>query len=292
MGDAIYRDYDADELWVQYNNRGAVTPEELAEVKDWQAAISQEIRGGPMKQVLDIQTGSRPRERTDLFLPDNPSGGPLHVFLHGGYWQWNDKEDFAFVAKGFVPAGVSVAIVEYTLCPEVTLSELVDEVRGAVAHLWRAADEHGYDRNNIQVSGHSAGGHLTAMMMATDWPGFADDLPERVVASGLPISGIYDIEPIRLTPLNDAVKLGEGDIAPNSPMFLKPATDASMTIVTGGAETEDFHRQAEDLGRSWAAAGAKTDLYTPPGENHFTVVPPIADQTSPLFAKAMDLMGR
>jgi arylformamidase len=291
MAGPVYRSYDAQALWAQYNNRGMVPAEELAAIKAEQAARSDAVRAGKIRQTLDVRFGPHARERLDLFLPDalNP---PLHVFLHGGYWQMNDKEPFAFVADALVPAGVAVAVVEYALCPAVTLAELTDQVRRAVAHLWREAGRYGYDRSNIQVSGHSAGGHLTAMMMATDWPAWDKGLPREVVASGLPISGIYDLEPIRLTPLNDACKLAEADIGPLSPMFLEPQCKAPMAVVVGAAESNEFNRQAVDFAAAWKKHGTESEVIAVPGLNHFTVLNELARPGSRVLRAALRLMGR
>jgi arylformamidase len=291
MARPIYRGYDKDALWAQYNNRGMVPAEEVAAIKAEQARRADALRASPVRRELDIQYGWHSRERLDLFLPEarNP---PLHVFLHGGYWQMNDKEPFAFVADALVPAGVAVANVEYALCPSVTMAELADQVRRAVAYLWRAAPGHGYDRDNIQLSGHSAGGHLTALMMATDWPAFDPALPRDVIASGLPISGIYDLEPMRLTPLNDACKLDEAAVAALSPMFMAPKCKAPMAVVVGGAESAEFNRQAADFADAWRRHGTQAEVITVPGMNHFTVLDELARPGSAVHRAALRLMRR
>ena len=245
MGEAIYREYDAEALYAQYNNRAMIAPEVLAALKDDQARRADAFRAAARAEI-DVAYGPHARERLDLFLP-KAEKPPLFAFFHGGYWQWNDKEPFAFLCEGLVPAGAAFANIEYALCPDVSLTELTQQARRAIAYLWREADRFGYDRDRIVVSGHSAGGHLTAMMMATDWPAFGEDLPANVVAAGLPISGIYDLEAVRLTPLNDAIGMDEAEARALSPMFQPPATRGPMVVVYGGAESIEFHRQAESL---------------------------------------------
>ncbi len=291
MPKVIYRQYDADTLWIQYNNQGMVPFEEREKIKRRRRLCSAAVRTSGITQLIDISYGSQERERLDLFLPEN-EGVPLYIYIHGGYWQKNDKEDYSFVAEALVSAGVAVAVVEYTLCPHVTLAELTDQIRHAVGYLWLSADKYGYDCRNILVSGHSAGGHLTAMMMATDWTEVNIKLPPAVVAAGMPISGIYDLEPIRYTPLNDAIGLTAEDIGPLSPMFLKPTSKAPVTVVVGAAESLEFNRQAEDFTRAWSAYGIEAKLLVLPKMNHYTVVFQLADPTSKLFKTAMHLMGK
>lgn len=290
MAEAVYRDYDADALYAQYNNRAMLPAAELDAIKGDQAARSSAWRETAPRKHLDVAYGPHPRERLDVFLPER-DGAPLFAFIHGGYWQWNDKEGFEFLAEPLNAAGAAFANIEYALCPTVTLSELTDQIRRALAHLWREAATYGYDRDRIVVSGHSAGGHLTAMMQATVWAGFESGLPADLVSAGLPISGIYDIEPIRLTPLNDAVRLEPEDVTPLSPMFLRPRTGGSTVIAWGGGESEEFGRQAGDLAKAWARHGQETGLLDIPGRNHFTALSALAETDSDLHKAALKLLG-
>jgi arylformamidase len=291
LPEIIYREYSAKALWSQYNNRSRVDPKWRSALKEQRAQRSAAVRGSGIRQFHDIRFGPHERERLDLFMPEI-HGAPLHVFIHGGYWQKNAKEDFSFVSEAFVPAGVAVAVIEYALCPEVTLAELTDQVRRAIKYLWQAAKKYGYDRNNIQVCGHSAGGHLTAMMLATDWMTFSSELPPGLIGSGLPISGIYDLEPIRLTPLNDATGLSAADIAPLSPIYLDPAVQMPLVVVVGEAESPEFYRQASDFTKVWKACGMNVKLLTVAGLNHFSILDQLTDPSSELFRTALRLMGR
>jgi arylformamidase len=294
MAGPVYRNYDAEALYAQYNNR-ALTPEaERDAIKADQTAKSDAYRAAATRKHLDVAYGPHPRERLDLFLPPNASGAdgaPLFAFIHGGYWQWNDKEGFEFLAEPLNAAGAAFANIEYALCPAVTLAELTDQCRRALAHLWREAEAYGYDRSRIVVSGHSAGGHLTAMMAATDWPSFEEGLPADLVHASLPISGVFDIEPIRLTPLNDAVQLKADDVAPLSPLFLSPTTTGEGIVAYGGAESDEFHRQAAALAEAWRDAGLKAETLELPGRNHFTALSALAEEDNALFAAARRLLG-
>ena len=290
MGEAIYRNYDAEALYEQYNNRAMTPADELEAIKADQASRSDAYRAAASRAELDVAYGPHARERLNLFLPEaeNP---PLLAYMHGGYWQWNDKEPFDFLAEQLVADGAAFANIEYALCPNVTMTELADQIRRALAHLWREADRFGYDRSRIVVSGHSAGGHLTAMMMATDWPSFGDGLPADLVAAGLPISGIYDLEAVRLIPLNEAARLDVAEARALSPMFMTPATRAPMTVVVGGTESEEFHRQADDFTRAWRDTGITADILTVPGRDHFTVLNALAEPGHELLTAAHGLLG-
>ena len=291
MGDPVYRNYDATALWAQYNNRAQIPAETLDAIKADQAARSADYRRSARRAYLNVAYDRHWRERLDLFLPSGRGGAPLFVFIHGGYWQWNDKEGFEFLARELVAAGAAFANIEYALCPSVTLEELTDQCRRAAAYLWREADYYGYDRERIVVSGHSAGGHLTAMLQATDWSQVAADLPADFVAGGLPISGIYDVEPIRLTPLNDAVRLQQSDVSGLSPMFLKPTSSGPTVVAYGGAEYDEFHRQARDFASAWAGHGMETSVLELAGRDHFTALNALAEPDHDLFRAALGLLG-
>jgi arylformamidase len=284
----IYQGYDAEALYAQYNNRGMVP--DFQDYADDFARRSEAVRASDTAMALDIAYGDHDAQQIDLFLPD-ATDPPLHIFIHGGYWQWNDRKPFAFVAEQLVPAGAAVATAGYPLCPTIGFRELCDSVRSAIAHLWRNAADLGFDRTRIHVSGHSAGGHLTALMAATDWPAFASDLPADLIKSAIPISGIFDLEPIRHTPLGDPLGLDADEAHALSPLFL-PAHMAGLVCVTvGGEESAEFHRQADIYRDHLRGQGVSADVLDIAGMHHFSVVAELAAAESPLLAHALDLMG-
>jgi arylformamidase len=290
MSEAVYRDYDADALYAQYNNRAMTPVDVVADLKADQAVRTDAFNAAATKAEFDISYGPHPRERLDLFLPDSENP-PLFVYIHGGYWQWGDKELYSFMAEQLVPGGAAYANIEYELCPNISLTELTDQIRRALAYLWREAGRLGYDRDLIVVSGHSAGGHLTAMMMATDWPSFGDDLPANLISGGLPISGIYDIEPLRLTPLNDAVRMDAAEAKALSPVFMTPASPTPMIVVLGGDESEEFHRQAKELADAWRTPDASADVLNVPGRDHFSVLNALTEPGHDMLKAAVQLLG-
>lgn len=281
-----YQGYDADALYAQYNNRGMV-PDYEDYTADF-ARRSDAVRASDSDMALDIAYGSHDAQQIDLFLPD-AKDPPLHIFIHGGYWQWNDRKPFAFVAEQLVPAGAAVATVGYPLCPTIGFQELCDSVRAAIAHLWRHAADFGYDRERLHVSGHSAGGHLTALMAATDWP--AIDLPADLIKSAIPISGIFDLEPIRHTPIGDPLGLDVAQARALSPLFLPAPGNGPMTITVGADESAEFHRQAEAYRDHLHTQGVNADVLDIDGKHHFSVVAELAVAESPLLRRALDLMG-
>ena len=163
-----------------------------------------------------------------------------------------------------------------------TLTELTDQIRRAVAYLWREAKRFGYDRDRIVVSGHSAGGHLTAMTMATDWPAFGSDLP-RECRGGGPAGQrrLRHRAAAPHTPLNDAVRMDEAEARALSPIFLRPATTAPMAVVAGGDESDEFRRQARDFAAEWGRQGVEAEVLIVPGTDHFTVLDTLAEAGHP-----------
>ena len=265
----LYRDYDQAGLDAQYNMRERV-PDFAQFVARW-GDESAAVRHRPGAR-LDLAYGALPAERLDLFPCGRP-GAPLHVFIHGGYWQAMDKEHFAFVANGLHPHGFDVAVLEYTLAPAMTVAGIVAQCRAAVTWLWAHAGEHGYDADNITVSGHSAGGHLTAMLLLTDWPGHARGLPADLVKGGLAISGLYDLEPIRLSYLNQALGLDAAAARAASPLHgLDSAAPPPLLVAVGGDESEEFLRQQAVFIDAWQAQGFVGAALAMPGSNHFSIV--------------------
>lgn len=289
MGDIVYLDYDADTLFAEYNNRGKV-PDYEAFAADW-ASRSDAMRAANPNARIDLTFGDAPRDRFDLFLPDAPNP-PLHLFIHGGYWQWNDKEPYAFLAKPFLEAGIGFATLEYTLCPEVDLAGLVDQVRRGIAHIWKSGPELGFDRDNILVSGHSAGGHLAGVVLTTDWPAFDGDLPADPVRSTMPISGIFDLEPIRHTPIGNPLGLDAVSAAALSPMFALPRTNAETVVALGSHEGREFHRQAEAFAVNCRNHGANVRIASIPGAHHFSVLESLATSDGQLFRLAREMLLR
>lgn len=253
-------------------------------IEDW-LERSEEFRAGG-GGVLDVAYGTAERQRLDIFTAG--SGTPVLVYLHGGYWQRGDKSAYSFVAAPFVARGVSFVVMGYTLCPQATVPGIAEEVRSGFAWLYRNGGRHGLSPERLNVTGHSAGGHLTAMMLATDWSDRDSDLPADLVKTGIPISGLYDLEPLRHTSINHAARIDADAARHCSPLFLEPRPGTPVLAVVGGRETDAFHRQTEALVQRWSDAGARTERYVEPGVDHFDVVERLADPGSTLFRKTLE----
>jgi arylformamidase len=268
----LYLDYDQAALDRQYNNRAAV-PDAENYFRDW-AARSAETRAR-LDAELSVPYGESEPERFDLF-PAQEKAAPLHVFFHGGYWQAMDKSDFSFLAEGLVSSGIACAVVGYALAPNVTMDEIVRQARASLVALYRMADRFGYDRERISVSGHSAGGHLAAIACLTDWPGIDAALPAGLVTAGTAISGLFDLEPIRLTYLNGNLRLDSRAAARNSPIRLPMQGARPMRLVVGERESAEYHRQMTSFADALTRAGHPPETHTLKECHHFSVIEPLA----------------
>ena len=268
----------------EYNNR-ALVPEYPRHLERWAVAARRARRPGAC--LSDLHYGGTPRERLDLF-PAAREGGPLLVFIHGGYWRSLSKDEFSWVAPAFVERGVSVAVIDYDLAPAVTMETIVLQVLRAIEWLWRENERYGYDASRIFVGGHSAGGHLTAMAMSALWPAWDPDLPADLVKGGVAISGLYDLEPIRRASfLNVDLKLNPRSAMKLSPAWMPPAGSAPLVTCVGGLESSEFARQNALIGARWKRV-LRADVPAP-GRNHFTVVDALAEPGHPLFEATLAL---
>jgi len=269
---SVYRGMDQAALDAAYNNSLAVA--NSSDLMAQYGVLSEQMRQTPGTRI-GLRYGPAPRNLIDYFPAAAP--GPLLVFIHGGYWQMRSKEDFSFLAKGPLAHGMHVALVGYTLAPEATLATIVHEVRASIGWLHANAGEWGADVNRIVVSGWSAGGHLTAMCM--EEPG---------VIAGLAISGIYDLEPVRLSYLNPKLRLAEQDVGALSPALL-PLSAKPLTIAYGGAELPELQRQSGEFFAQRKAAGLPGALLPLAGLNHFTILPELANPQGALALAAKRL---
>jgi arylformamidase len=270
----------------QYNNRAAV-PDFQQYFDRWNAR-SEETRRR-VRCSLDVPYGPHPMEKMDLFMPAGASRACL-MFIHGGYWRALDKKDHSFVAAELVRHGVTVAVPNYALCPAVTVEEIVRQVLQACAWLYRNGTNFGAPLGNLYVSGHSAGGHLTAMAMAAHFPTFRPDLPKKVVRGGLAISGVYDLRDIVNVPsVNNDVRLKPAPAEKVSPLFYPPATDAPLYLAAGGRELAPFIEQQAALATKWKKIVVAE--IPCPNDHHFSILDGLADPSSALFKGAMKMMG-
>lgn len=263
----------------------------------------------------DLRYGDGPDEVLDLFPADVP-GGPVVVFFHGGYWQELGKADALYPAPGFLANGVAFAAVDYTLAPQASVAGIVDQARRSIAWLARHGRDVGFDPRAIFVSGHSAGAHLAAMVMLTDWPA-AFGLPRDTVRGGVLVSGVYDLEPLVGTYVNDALGLDAAAARAVSPLRVMPRAEGARpplpfidarlpvalprapaaemaipaVVAWGADETAEFGRQSLEFAAAWAALGHPVDAFAVSGRNHFDLPLDLADPGTQLGAATYRQLG-
>jgi arylformamidase len=271
---AVYRNYDQSALDKEYDNRTKVPGFDFPAFLKWCDDESKHARLH-RRCNLDVSYGHGPAEKLDIFPAEGINSGRVEIFFHGGYWRLLDKVNFSYVANGLAPHGVTSVIVNYGLIPNVTMAELVDQCRAAVAWTYRHIAEYGGDPEQLYVSGHSAGGHLTAMMMATDWQLYGrskqHELPQQLLKGACAISGIYELEPVRLCFLNATLNLTAEGAARFSPMSLVPTQRAPISVVVGGREGDEYMRQTREFAQKWTQHGVGTEAVLLPEEDHFSI---------------------
>jgi len=238
---------------------------------------------------LDVPYGAAGAETLDLFRARGASRGLL-MYVHGGYWRSLDKKRFSFLAPTLVDAGITVALVNYALCPAVQVADIVMQMVQASAWLHRNGGNFGAPAGRVAVCGHSAGGHLAAMMLACEWPKYSPDLPRKLVSGALSISGLYDLsEIVKVPSINGDVRLTQKAALKVSPAFLPPATEAPLYTAVGTEENEGFHIQNRLIAERWARVH-RADIPCP-GRNHFTVLDELCDPGTRLFKSVLELMA-
>jgi arylformamidase len=277
-----------DPAWLdrQYNNRARI-PEHPQIFERWDKASDLAREG--MSRRLDIAYGDGLNETLDVY-PTTAADAPVLVFIHGGYWRSLDKRSFAFVAPSFVQAGAMVVVPNYALCPAVTIEQITLQMVRALAWTWRHAALYGGDPRRIVVAGHSAGGHLAAMMLSCDWRVVGKDLPPDLVRRALSISGLYDLEPLRHTPfLQGDLRLTPQAVRRASPAFF-PAPAGTLYAAVGALESDEFLRQNTLIRDRWGARAVPV-CESIPGTNHLDVVHELVDPKARLHAMAKELLG-
>ena len=263
----------------EYNNRARV-PDHPRIIDGW--AASAKAYRGQVTGELDLAYGARNRNRVDVFPSQTGGGqGPLVVFLHGGYWVALDKSWFSHLAVGANALGLGLAVPSYTLCPEVTIPGIIDEMRQCCLFLARR-----YGRRLILV-GHSAGGHLSACMAATDWESYG--APPDLVQGCLSISGLFDLRPLIAIPLNASLRLNAVDAVVASPLLWPMPYRMPVDSWVGELESAEFLRQAAALPAAWQGLGVPSRYEVLPNENHFTLVDHLAGPAHPMTRRLAEM---
>ena len=276
----------------EYNNRARV-PESAAILARW-AEASALVRERASCS-LDVRYGSGPKQTLDVFAPDPAFAGgfaPVMVLIHGGYWRALDKSDYAFLAASFTDEGALVLVPNYDLCPSVSIERIAMQLTEAVAWAWRHAAAHGGDPSRITLVGHSAGGHLAAMLSCCDWKRVGRDLPRRLVQGAMSVSGLHDLAPLRYAPFLQAeLQLDAASVRRLSPVhFPAPASPQTLFAVVGEQESDEYRRQNRLIRTAWGARAVPV-CEELPGCNHFTVMHDLADPQGRSHQLARQLLG-
>jgi arylformamidase len=270
---------------VEYNNRARV-PEHPEIFARW-AREAEDYRAETLKAgraELGLSYGDTPRQTVDLFFPAaDQSVAPVAIFVHGGWWRSLDPSLFSQMARGLNANGVIVAVAGYDLCPNVGIGDIIAQIRRACVFMWQR-----YSRRLLLV-GHSAGGHLTGAMVATDWPALYPKAPADLVPAGYAISGVFDLAPLVGISVNQDLKLDTTAARELSPLYWPVQPGRIFDAVCGGLESDEFKRQSRVLAEAWAQRGATTRFGAVTGTNHFTVIDPLADPHSAMTARVSEL---
>ena len=269
----LYRGLGREALDVAYDNTNAVGMEKRnAYISDW--VKRSETVSNAWSPRSNISYGSRPRQRLDVF-PCGSTDAPTLLYIHGGYWQMGDKEAYGFIGDALLASGFNFVLVEYTLAPEVQMDDIVSEIYAAIDWVIEKISKYGGDPRRVFICGHSAGGHLTAMAMN-----------DRRIAGGIAISGLFDLEPIRLNYLNQKLGLDEAEMLRNSPIRHIPAESSPLIVTVGLDELPELIRQSEDYHNAWQSRGHDGQYLPIPGHDHFSVLEELA-RADGLILKAL-----
>ncbi len=276
----LYRDFQTvAEIDAQYNL--GTDPVALGAAMQWYVDRSAEARA-ELQCELGVRYGPTVDEYLDVF-PAAAPGSPVLVFVHGGYWVMASPREFSFVARGLAARGITTVIPNYSLCPAVTLDEITRQNRAALAWTHANAARYNSDPGRIYVSGHSAGGQQTGMLVATDW--VRDyGLPADLVKAAMPVSGLFDLGPFPYSFLQPSLQLTWDCVARQSPIrHVPPAGGPPLLVTVGARETPEFLRQSRSYADAWRAEGYFAELLELPGADHFSVIQGFADADSPLL---------
>ncbi len=275
-------DYEA-----EYNNRARVPehPEIFARwTREGQDYRDETLKAG--RAQLGLYYGDTPRQTFDLFLPEAGEKAPLALFIHGGWWRSLDGSMFSQMARGPNAGGVVVAVASYDLCPNVAIADIIEQMRRACVFLWQRFNR------RIFVYGHSAGGHLAAAMVATDWAALYPKAPADLVPAGYAVSGVFDLAPLVGISVNQDLKLTAESARAISPLFWPVPPGRVFDAYAGGLESSEFLRQSRIVADAWRSRGAVTRSGEIPGANHFTAIDPFADPKSEMTARVVELAAR
>jgi arylformamidase len=279
----IYKQYNQQELDLQYNNRFHVPDFEKYLNRGESLSRQAEKKYKPVK---DLAYGDSPRECLDIFPSPNPGSKTL-IFIHGGYWQRLDKSLFHFVADSFINYGITTVLINYLLAPAAKMDRIVLSCRKAVSWVYKNIAQWNGDPDQIYIAGHSAGAHLATMLITNE----GNQSKQNFIKGICAISGLYNLIPIQLSNINDAIQMDKEMAIRNSPVFMNPAESCSLLLTVGDEETTEFKDQSSELHNKWKNKIQSVKLETIPGLNHFSIIDSVYETDSVLHQSICKLMG-
>ena len=274
-------------LEAEYDNRARV-PEHPAIFARWKrnASAYRAATVNAGRAELALRYGPTERQTIDLFYPSERDGAPLAMFIHGGYWRSLEPALFSHIARGLNAHGVTVAVVGYDLCPQVRITDIIAQVQAAACFLW---DRFG---QRMLVYGHSAGGHLAACLVATDWSAHDERLPADLTAVGMTVSGVFDLTPLLQVSMNADLRMDAAEAARVSPLTWPAGADRTLDVIVGADESGAFRGQSQRIAATWDEAGANTRYEERLNANHFTIIDPLCDPDSADVHRLVTLASR
>jgi len=290
----MYREFDKNQLETQYSPSSCVD-DIMVYINQYIHSSANNLDVAKVQDAVleNIAYGEDEDERIDLFLPfaDTRWQKKLQVYIHGGYWQELSKNESSFAANNFQSHGCHFAVVNYSLAPKANMSEIVEQNRQALVYLYRNAERLGYNKEEIYLSGSSAGGHLCLMMALTDWRQYGEDLPADLVKGVCAVSGVYDLEPIALTYVNNPLNLSANEIRQFSPLRHITQPLCPMILAFGDNETSEFKRHSLEMLEAIEKVQGETPFAEIHGRNHFNVILDLGDRDTWLFKQVAVQMG-
>ncbi len=285
----LYRNFATqEELDAQYNLYNTVPDVQI--YADFYLRESEKLRSERVHEA-NVPYGPTLDERVDIYpVPESESPSPVLVYIHGGYWRARTSEEFGFVARGPASKGVATVSVNYSLCPKVKLSEIVRQVRAAIAWTYKNAASFGGDPENIHVAGHSAGGHLAATLLSTEWEK-EYGLPKDIIKSAAAISGLFDLSPFPFTFMQPQLQFSWEEVRLYSPLFHVPSKAPPLLLAYGGEEPGELARQSRDYLEAWKKNGLDGELIVLGGKNHYDVIDGFLDAESELCSRMLRAVG-
>ena len=283
----LYRDFQNQaQIDAQYNPSLALV--DTAAPGQHFVEVAQRARS-QLRCTLDVPYGPTLDETLDIFPADAPNA-PVFIFIHGGYWRALSSKEFSGIALGLQPLGITSVVVNYALAPRVSIDEITRQCRAAAAWTLHNIHDFGGDPSRVAIGGHSAGGHLTAMCLQTDW---AQDygLPQDPFVGAVLFSGLYDLEPLRYSYLQPQIQLDDGIVRRNSPAFMARPCATPAWITWGANESTEFARQAQIFDAAWRAVGNSAKLHPIAGADHFTVIGGLEDPASEVAKWLVETLG-